>query len=413
LVNPDWRFYRRILSEDARPGMAAALGIRLCQRAQEVPEALGLLWPHIEDAARIALKWAAASPDDLPALYSKFLQAQPHAIGSPTQEQWNAEKALQAQQISGLVQYFGSDDAVAKATARSTIRAPQPGEPGEALDDLVRRRAGNSTIAREVLAFIQEWGRAADDLHKRGIDRAATLEDYIERWKVSEREAQERLRLFRQIFPDDGDPGALWRLLWDMVPATEAGSRPAFVRLTSQPVIVGSEPPTLAAYFLDCLYDQLPRQFGARLHSAEIRPQPETQDSFRDLRRLYKLADRATYNWSALALETEGQRAEASLLGLRSLPRIEDVDPAAVAEQAIGGYRQNATMRGTRSVLLSTQKCLRVCAEFSLLDTPSAVTPLLPGARYAATSLAALCALGAVDVIAETTATMEALLTIS
>lgn len=413
LVNPDWRFYRRILCEDARPGMAAALGVRLCQRAQEVPQACDLLWPPIQDAAGTALKWAAASPDDLPALYSKFLQVQPHAVGSPTQEQWNAEKTLQAQHISGLVQYFGSDDAVAKATARSTIRAPQPGEFGEALDDLVRRRAGNSSIAREVLAFVQEWGRAADDLHKQRIDRVATIEDYIERWKVSEREAQERLRLFIQIFPNEDDPGALWRLLWDMVPATEAGSRPAFVRLTSQPVIVESAPPTLAAYFLDCLYEQLPRRLGARLHSSGIRPRVEVQDSFRDLQRLYKLADRATHKWAVLALETEGQQAEASLRGLRSLWRIEDIDSAEVAEQAIGGYRQRASERGPRSVLLNAQKCLRVCAEFSPLDTLSAVTPLLPGARYAATSLAALCVLGAVDVVEEINVTMEALHTIS
>jgi hypothetical protein len=80
-----------------------------------------------------------------------------------------------------------------------------------------------------------------------------------------------------------------------------------------------------------------------------------------------------------------------------------------LAEQNIGSYRLAASTRGTRAVLLNTQKCLRVCADISLLDPPPAVTPLLPGARWAAGSFAALCSLDAVDPVEEANATMATL----
>jgi len=412
LTDGDWRFGRRILTYDARPGQAAALGAHLCRRAQEAPQACDLLWPHVQDAAWAAFGSMPTSDSDWPHLYPRFLQAQPHSIGSLTGEQRDAEKALEGHRITGLVKYFGSDDAVVTATALSTIRAPMAGERGEALDDLVRKRAGNSATAREVLAFIQEWGHVADDLNRDGVDRSTRIEDYIQRWGVSEREAQERLHLFWQVFPNEQDPSALWRLLWDMVPTVDGNgvaSGPTFVRLISQPVIVESEPPTLAAYFLASLYDQLPRSFGSRLRSAELGPRAEPQDPRRDLRRLYRLAQRVMHRWVVMALEAEGPAAEASLLGLKSLEPIEDDEAAAVAEQAIGGYRQMAAGRTTRAVLLSAQKCLRVCADSSLLDPSGAATPLLPGARHAAGALAALCALEVCDLVKETSATLETL----
>lgn len=404
LADGDWRLGRRIVTPDALPGQAAALGVRLCERIREVPEAWELLWPHIQDAARDAFEWIPASSSDWSSLHHRFLRTRPRSIGALSPEQRDAEQALQSQRISGLVQYFGSDEAVVTATPLSTLRAPLPGEPNEAFDDLVRRRAGNSAIAREVLAFIQEWGHVEDEL-----GRPATIEDYIQRWRVSEYEARERLRLFHQVLPGEHDPGSVWRLLWDSVPAREGFGEPAFVRLTSQPVIVGSESPTLASYFLASLYEGLPRPLRSRLHSAGLQPHAEPQDPRRDLRRLYKLADRATHEWSALALATEGRDAEPSLLGLKRLGHLLDDDAAAIAEQNIGSYRQAASTRGTRAVLLNTQKCLRICADISLLDPPPAVTPLLPGARWAAGSFAALCSLNAVDPIEEANTTMATL----
>jgi hypothetical protein len=410
LADGDWRLSRRIITKDALPGQAAALGVRLCQRAEEAPHARALLWPHVQEAAQTAFGWTSVGDADWADLYPKFLRAQPHSIGSPTAEQSDAEKALNAQQVSGLVNFFGSDEAVVTATALSTLRAPAPGEHGEALDDLVRTRAGSPEIAREVLAFIQEWGHVADELRRAGIDRTATIEDYIQRWNVSDGEAANRLSLFRQIFPNENDPGALWRLLWDMVPSSDATHAPAFVRLISQPVIAGGEMPTLAAYFLTCLYDQLTRPDGAQVHSAGLQPQDEQQNPRRDLERLYWLAQRATETWAVRALETEGGVAGQSLRGRTMLAPLQvDATAPIVAEQAVGAYRQAATNRGTRAVLLGAQKCLRVCAGLSLHDPPSAITPILPGARHAASSLAALCAMGACNPVEEVGATMDVL----
>jgi hypothetical protein len=404
LAGGDWRLGRRIVTPDALPRQAAALGVRLCVRGIEVPEARQQLWPHVQDAAEIAFGWVSTSDRDWLSLHREFLQAQPHSLGALSPEQLEAERVLHPERISGLVQYFGSDEAVVTSIPLGTLRAPLSGESGEAFDDLIRRRAGDTAIAREVLAFIQEWGHVADEL-----DRPATIEDYIERWKASEREALERLILFQQVLPGEDDPSAVWNLLWDTVPAYEGHDRPGFVRLISQPVIDSSEPPALVAYFLASLYERLTRPLGARLHSAGLHPRDESQDPPRDLRRLYQLAEFATHRWTAIALQTEGSAAEPRLLGLNSLESIHDHVAAAVAEQAIGGYRRAASTRGVREVLLNTQKCLRICAGLSLLDPPSAVTPLLPGARLAASSLASLCSIDAADPVEETNATMDVL----
>ena len=431
LTDGDWRLGRRIVTPDALPGQAAALGVQLCNRAEEVPQSRELLLPHIGVAAEAAFGQTLAVPvSDWSGLRRKFLQTQPHSIGALSPEQWEVEQtmqpqalrpqqpspeqstaatALEAQAISGLVQYFGSDEPVVTARPLTSLRVPQPGESGEAFDDLVRRRAGDPSIAREVLAFIQEWGRVVDELQRDGLDRPATIEDYIQRWAVSEQDAHEHLRLFRQVLPGESDPGALWQLLWDGVPGYEGSGRPAFVRLTSQPVIDNSEPPTLVGYFIASLYEQLTRPLGNKLRAAGLTPRAEMYDSFRDLRRLYSLAERATHTWAALALGQEGRASEGSLLGLKSLEYVSDDGAAAVAEQAIGSYRRLASERGTRAVLLSAQKCLRVCAGLSLLDPPPAVTPLLPGARWAASSLAALCAQGIADPGLEAQATLDAL----
>jgi hypothetical protein len=428
LADGDWRLGRRIVTPDALRGQAAALGVQLCERAEEVPAARELLRPHVEAAAEAAFgKTLGRFGSDWSALRLQFLRAQPHSIGALSPEQWEAEqvmqpqalrpqepspeqataaRALESQAISGLVQYFGSDTPVVTATPLTSLRAPQPGENGEAFDDLVRRRAGDPSIAREVLAFIQEWGRVVDELQRRGLDRTATIEDYVQRWKVSEQDAREHLRLFHQVLPGESDPGAVWQLLWDAVPEYEGVGRPAFVRLTSQPVVDSSEPPSLVGYFIASLYEQLTRPLGARLRSAGLQPKPELHDQSRDLRRLYELANRAVHTWACLALGTEGPGSEASLLGLKSLGYISDDGASAVAEQAIGGYRQRASGRGTRSVLLSVQKCLRICASLSLLDPPLAVTPLLPGVRWAASALAALCAQGIADPVQEVEATL-------
>lgn len=407
LTDGNWRMVRRILTPDAARGQAASLGVRLCDRARELPQARELLRPHIEAAARTAFESQAtdllvADPawEDL---YRRFLTAQPHGIGAYTAQQRDAEQALEAEQLSGLARYFGVDEPTATARALSTLRAPLPGEHGEALDDLVRRRAGDPAIAREVLAFIEEWGLLVDRL-----EREPTLADYIERWSLSEGEAKTRLSLFRRVFPDERDPTALWRLLWEAVPAAGAGGN-AFVRLTSQPLVASPELPTLTAYFLASVYEQVAKPLALQLKAAGLQPRDESQETSRDLRRLYALANRATHTWVRVALRHGVPHPEAMLLGLASVESIHDNESAAIVEHQLSSYRGRTAERKPRDVMLRVQNCLRVCADLDLLDPPSAITPLLPGVRSAAGALAALAANGAVNIVAETEETMSIL----
>jgi hypothetical protein len=408
LTDGDWRLVRRILTRDAVRGQAAALGIRLCLRAHEFPAARELLRPHIEQAAWAAFGSEASellsADGEWATLYRRFLKAQPHAVGAYTAEQRDAEQALEAQHLSGLARYFGAEEPAATATALSTLRAPLPGEQGEAFDDLVRRRAGDPVLAREVLAFIEEWGLLVDKL-----EREPTLDDYAERWSSTEAQAKGRLELFHQILPDEQDPTAIWRLLWDSVSASGGGGSPGFLRLTSQPLIAAGELPALSAYFLGSLYVQLSRPLALQLHAAGVEAPEEAQEPARDLRRLYRLADRATHTWARAALLEEAHPGDARILGLDSLEQIHDDTAAAVAEQQIGAYRRSSSERKPRDVLLSVQKCLRLCADLDQLNPPSAITPLLPGARLAAAAVATLAASGTVDIVTEATATLSLL----
>lgn len=413
LADGDWRLARRIVTPDVEAGQAALVGARLCARVMEAPETATLLWRHIADASKTAFQsWPASMPSSGSAwtsIHSKFLAAQPHSPSVLSPEQRRAEQWFEAHEVSGLLLYFGSEEPVAVATPLTSLRVALPTEHGETFDDLVRRRAGSPATAHEVLAFIEEWGCVVDELRQAGVARPVTLEDYIQRWHVPQREARERLRLFNQILPQEYDPSALWEVLWDTVPVDDRPRRPAFIRLISQPVIDTTEPPTLAAYFLGSVHQQLTRPLGERLARVRLRPQEEPSDTRRDLRRLYQLAEIATHRWSAAALTAEADAAQASLVGLASIPRIEDDGTAAIAEQAIGSYRQHANDRGTRAVLLNTQKCLRECAALPYLNPPAAVTPLLPGVRSAAAALAVLCSLGVADPAAEVSETMAAL----
>jgi hypothetical protein len=408
LSDGDWRLVRRILTPDAVPAQAAALGVRLCSRAREDPVVREILAPHVQTAARSAFGSAAdellAVDPDWGDLYYRFLAAQPHGIGSYTAEQRDAERALEAQHISGLARYFGSEQPAVTVAPLTALRLPLAGERGEAFDDLVRRRAGDPSIARQVLAFIEEWGLLVDRL-----ERAPTLTDYIEQWRVSPDDARSRLSMFRQVLPDESDPTALWRLLWEATALVGTGGIGAgLMRLISQPVIASSEPPTLGAYFLSSLYHQVSKPLGLQLNAAGIRPAVEPQDPPRDLRRLYKLANRATHNWARAALQEAGER-EASVLGLDSLEPILDSEAAAVAEQALGSYRRLTAERKPREILLNVQKCLRVCADLTPLNPPPVITPLLAGASSAAAALAALASNGAVNVVSEVQDTMGTL----
>lgn len=409
LTDGDWRLGRRILTPDVLPGQAAQLGVRLCERARESPGARELLAPHVQIAARTAFGTAAdeASPTEetWSDLYRQFLVARPHAIGALSPQQRDAEQTFESQHLSGLARFFGSDEPAVSATPLTTLRAPLPGESGEAFDDLVRRRAGSPAIARAVLAFIEEWGVLVD-----GLERPPTLADYAERWNVSMAEAGARLSLFRDVLPDESDPSALWRLLWESTDLVGAGGIGAgLMRLISQPLIASSQPPTLASYFLSTLFEQLTKPLGIQLNAAGVAAPLDGQDPARDLRRLYQLANRATHVWARTALLETTPQSEASVLGLDSLGSILDGEAAAVAEQALGGYRHATNERKPREVLLQVQRCLRVCAALTPLDPPIAVTPLLPGARSAAGALAALAANGAVSIVPEARETLELL----
>lgn len=400
-----WRLARRLIVDDALVAHAAALGVRLCERALRVgAERTAQLAPATVQAAKTVLGPAVSqhplsSPSDWERLRFELLAARPAAgtIGITTM-QYDAEARLRAVEIPGVSEYFGAEAPLGVIHPLSQLRRPLPGEKGEAVDDMIRRRAGNAEVAREILAFVQEWGHIADE-----VGRPVTIADYVERWRVDGAEAARRVDLFHRVLPNEHDPGALWDLLWEGV-EREAGEHPGarFVRLTSVLVVDTHELPGLLPYFMASLYDQATRAIGRELRAAALddtRSAP--RDARADLRRVFGLANVVLSDWVAPVLTATGSDYECELAGLMSLEPIHDEDAAGDAEDWLGQVRRRLSQGGPRQALMHAQRCLRACASLSTLDPPSSAAPLLPAVRLAAATLASAATIGVVDVVDE------------
>ena len=401
-----WRLASRLVVDDAITGHAAALGIRLCERAARVDPALAVqLVPAAVRAAEAVLGPGArqrplSAARDWEELRFELLAARPaNGMIGITTMQHEAEARLRAIQIPGISEFFGAEAPLGVTRPPSQLRRPLPGEKGETFDDLLRRRAGESQAARDVLAFVQEWGRLADEL-----DRPVTRTDYIDRWGVSAPEAARRLELFHRVLPYEPDPGPLWELLWEGArrhPEQDGGAE--FVRRTSRELVDTYELPELAPYFLASLDDQVTRLVSRHLRAAgaiDVASAPRTPHA--DITRLFSLADVALHGWAAAVVPgCGGAEHKATLAGLMSLEAVTDEDSAGDASAWLGHVRRGLPGGSTRQVLRHAQRCLRSCAALSTLEPPSSSAPLLPAVRLAAATLASAASAGAVDVAHE------------
>ena len=111
-----WRLARRLIVDDALVAHAAALGVRLCERALRVgAERWAQLAPATVQATKTVLGPAASqrplsSPSAWETLRFELLAARPAAgtIGITTM-QYDAEARLLAAEIPGVSEYFGAE----------------------------------------------------------------------------------------------------------------------------------------------------------------------------------------------------------------------------------------------------------------------------------------------------------------
>jgi hypothetical protein len=97
------------------------------------------------------------------------------------------------------------------------IRLPRKGEEGTPFIHWLDGRARANRQARErMIAFIQQWDHARDDVWNLK-DREMTLEDYAEYWSVPEPTAYRHLAEFRKLTGIKA-PADLCQLLWDGIP---------------------------------------------------------------------------------------------------------------------------------------------------------------------------------------------------
>jgi hypothetical protein len=408
-----WRLARRLIVADAAVGQAATLGIRLCERAVRLdPLQAELLHTAARRAADVVLGPAAvdrplAMPQEWERLRSELLAARPGGgADAITVQQYEVEKRLHKAQLSGAAQYFGAAIPVGPTESPGALRLPLPGEAAMPFDDLVRSRAGDPEIAREILAFVEEWGHVADE-----HEGTVTVGEFAEHWRVSGREVDRRLELFRGLFPTIADPGLVCPVLWDGAAATQPrGPTASFVRLSSV-AVTESEPPDLRSYFLSSLRDLAGERFDAEIEAVrEALPAAWLEDQPRPgVSSLYAVVDLALHRWVGAVLAQREPDGGVLLAGLHALGSIWDRDSAARAETWLGSVRRHLSDGRAshhpslaRLPLMSVQRSLRECKDLTPGSRLRNATPLYGGIFFAACSLAfAVRAVPGLDIVEE------------
>ena len=382
-----WRLSRRILTEDAIEHWTEVLAMFLCTTMINASaQAREILAPTaLEAVSRVLGPRALHLPgtrEDWSALAAELAPHQhPTGPAQTLSSQDQAAKRLEVQEFAPFSLYFGVGETVLTKTDElpPSLRLAHSAESGIAFDELVLERAGGDrALAREVVAYLQEWGLLADE-----HGGEADLRAYAQRWQVDLATARERNEQFRGVFPSEETPRRIWRLLWGAA-AAPPGSVP---RLISLPVVESGLPPTVINHFTNCLADELRETpaLGARVVKA-IATFEESGDppAGRELRRFYSLCERVRL-WAAQALAGAGEPDQA--IGLLSIEAIVDEQSAAFAEEEIGAHRRGLPAGPHRNLLRDAQRTLRVAAALYALEPPATTTPYLPGVQLAAKTL--------------------------
>ncbi|HEX5928255.1 MAG TPA: hypothetical protein VFY48_02580 [Solirubrobacterales bacterium] len=404
-----WRLARRIRTEEAVSMWQAVLAHHLCERMVEGSEAeREMLGPvALEAVARVLGPRAMHLPGgtgEWASIRSQLTPLANHPLGRahPFTSQMNAEGRLEAQGFSLYALYFGAGETVvASGSGLPTgLRLPHPAEEGTPFDQLVLEKADRDPkLAREVLAYLQEWGEMVDR-----EDADPGLDAYAERWRVDLPTARARNELFRSLFPGERTPQRIWRLLWDPSPGRSVA------RLIGREVVVGELPPTVVNHFVNCLADAMR---GNSPLGAEVMRETVTYEeggelpASRELRRFFALCEQARL-WSAQALVAAGEPELAA--GALSLEPVFEQSVAAFNEVQLGRYRKQLPKGPARELLRYAQRALRVAATLDALDPPPSTAPYLSGVQLAAQALAVAASEElAIDLVAEAGKVVRAL----
>jgi hypothetical protein len=304
----------------------------------------------------------------------------PAGPAHPLSDQTSVEMELQAEGLSAYNLFFGAKEAarVQHGEAPPGLRLPLPGETGSPFDEIVLKRAnGDYSQAREVLAFIQEWGVLSDERNEE-----PALSAYAERWGSDLATARLRNEQFRSLFPSETSPRRVLALLW------EADSAEGFPRLLGKKVVETALPPTVLNHFVNILAERLRDKptLGKKVMAGvmtfeEHGPPP----AGRDQRRFFALCEQLRL-WCARVLVAAGEPERAS--GALSLEPIFDEASAADAQTMIGEYRRDLDRGSRRQLLVSAQRALRVAATLDALNPAPSAAPFLDGVAHAASALA-------------------------
>jgi hypothetical protein len=401
----DWRLARRIITRDVVETWSAAVGTFVCDLILDEKIEDSRLGPLAYELASQSIGPVAAyypeTGDQWRDLRSAFRRMIPAlGLAAHTREQGDAEAALTRAELSPVSVYFGLEAPVGivrDIAPPKRLRLALPAERSVAFDEYVSSRLGGDVDAtRDLLAYIQEFGHIMDD-----TGRVPSLPEYADRWHVDLEAARDRNRRFKEVFADEEDPAAIWRMLWD------GTSSSSFARLTGVHVVEDAGFPSVTSYFVSSVVIELHESVAGAAVSKAYRAADGALDAPRELRRFFALCSRAVEVWCADSLKRKGD--EASLMGLRSLGGIIEEADAAVVQENLGKYRLDSATSEGNDVLLATQKALRVAAALSALLPPGTTRPYLDGVRWAAKALVAAQNELGLDIVAEVATTVNRL----
>jgi len=404
-----WRLARRIRTEEAVGMWQAALAHHLCDRMIQGNELERekLAEAALEAVARVLGPIAIHLPGDVEHWLSWRTHLAPvanHPVGRahPFATQTSAETRLKAQGFTPFALFFGAGDTVFSQSEElpAGLRLSHPTEEGKPFDEVVLVKAeGNRALARDVLAYIQEWGEMVDR-----EDADPSLEAYAERWRVDLATAQVRNELFQSLFPNELTPRRIWRLLWD------ADSARSVARLVGKKVMESELPPTVVNHFFNCLADALrgtPALGAAVMRGTAAFEERDELPPARELRRFFALCEQARL-WSAQALVAADESALAA--GVLSLEPVFEQSVAAYDEIQLGEYLKQLRKGPARELLRHAQRAMRVAATLDVLNPPPSTAPYLSGVQLAAQALAEAASEDLrIDLVAEATKAVRAL----